>query len=321
MGLSDAAVSAAWPTWWSDAADASPSAQAELRFSIARKLGLDPHSLLEDSDEPRFIWRDEARFKHLSGESQLEQSAITSFGAALGRYLIAATAVSAPGVRFSSLVLRKVILRDQPFIRLVDLLSVCWSIGTPVIHLRIFPLVQKRMSAMTVRVDERNAIMMGKESDYPAHVAFYLAHELAHIALGHLSKETVFVDLESTSLASAENDPEEAAADRFALELLTGQAEPIVLPKLKRYNPNQLADAALRASSEIRIEPGTLVLCFAYSTGDWVTANAAMKRVYPSPKPAWAEINKVALRHLDLDLVPDDAKPYLLAALGDAFSA
>jgi hypothetical protein len=177
------------------------------------------------------------------------------------------------------------------------------------------------MSAMTVRFDDRNAIMMGKDSDYPAHVAFYLAHELAHIALGHLSKETVFVDLESTRLASVEDDPEEAAADRFALELLTGEAEPRVLSKLSKYNPDQLADAALRASTELRIEPGTLVLCFAYSTGDWATANAAMKRVYPSPKPAWAEINKIALNQLDFDRVPDDARSYLLAALGDAFSA
>ncbi|GAA0695015.1 RHS repeat protein [Dyella marensis] len=32
-GLSEAAVNAAWPEWWSDAAEASPSASAELRFS------------------------------------------------------------------------------------------------------------------------------------------------------------------------------------------------------------------------------------------------------------------------------------------------
>src|SRR5258708_31770465 len=90
VGLSDPAVVAAWPTWWSEDADASPSAVSELRFSIARKLGLDPRSLLDSSDGPKFLWRDEARFKHLTGESESELSAITSFGTALAGILITA---------------------------------------------------------------------------------------------------------------------------------------------------------------------------------------------------------------------------------------
>ena len=58
LGLSDSAVSAAWPRWWSEDAESSASARAELRFGVARRLGLDPHSLLEDRDAPRFLWRD-----------------------------------------------------------------------------------------------------------------------------------------------------------------------------------------------------------------------------------------------------------------------
>src|SRR4051794_15887231 len=55
LGLSDDAISAAWPQWWSADAEASPSARAELRFGIARRLGLDPRSLLGEQDEPRFL--------------------------------------------------------------------------------------------------------------------------------------------------------------------------------------------------------------------------------------------------------------------------
>ena len=40
LGLSDAAINAAWPEWWSEAAEPSPSASLDLRFSLARKLGL-----------------------------------------------------------------------------------------------------------------------------------------------------------------------------------------------------------------------------------------------------------------------------------------
>jgi hypothetical protein len=316
-GLSDAAINAAWPQWWSEEAETSASARIELRFSIARKFGLDPRSLLEGEGRPRFVWRDEARFKHLSGEGQLERSAIASFGSALGSYLISATAVPASPAGADAASLRSAILREQKYVRLADLLTMCWSIGIPVVHLRIFPGDRKRMSAMTVRVGERNAIMMGKDSMYPPHLAFYLAHELAHVFLGHLDKAPMIVDLETATLASPDDDPEEAAADRFALELLTGLAEPKVLPKSSAYNATQLARAVLDASVGLRIEPGTLALCFGYSTGHWMKVNAAMKQIYRSPRPVWSAINAVALSQLNFGLIPEDARPYVRAALGE----
>jgi Zn-dependent peptidase ImmA (M78 family) len=321
IGLSDPAIEAAWPEWWSDAADASVSAQAELRFSLARKLGLDPHSLLEDNAEPRFIWRDEARFKHLSGEGQLERAAITSFGMALGRYLIDATSASPSPASWDSMSLRNAILREQPYVRLLDILSVCWSLGIPVIHLRIFPCARKRMSAMAVRVGGRTAIMLGKDSMYPPHIAFYLAHELAHIALGHLAREPVVVDFDSPDLATSSDDPEEIGADRFALELLTGVPQPKVLPQSQGYSARELARVAMEAAPQLSIEPGTLALCFGYSTGDWATANAAIQRIYSGPRPVWAEVNRVAASQLAFDLIPDDSRAYLKAILGDVWSA
>jgi len=122
-------------------------------------------------------------------------------------------------------------------------------------------------------------------------------------------------------LSAQGDDPDEVSADRFALELLTGLSEPKVLSKSKSYNANQLAHAVLNASTELRIEPGTLALCFGYSTGQWMKTNAAIKRVYSSPISVWSEINKVAAGHLDLSLIPDDARSYVKAALGEGVAA
>jgi len=317
FGFSDPAIEAAWPTWWSEDADASSSAKTELRFSVSRKLGLDPRSLLEDDGEPRFVWRDEARFKRLSGESELEKAAITSFGMALGSVLISATPPLSSIQNAGATSLRDLILRRQDFIRLVDLLSLSWSTGIPVVHLRIFPRPQKRMSAMALRRGSRYAILLAKDSMYPAHIAFYLAHEIAHVALGHLERENVLVDLEDTELATGSADPEESAADAFALELLTGESSPKVLSSTSRkVSAAGLADAALGASRELRIEPGTLALCFGYSSGNWAVANAAMARIYSSAKPAWREVNQIALRQLSLGDVAEDVLPYLMAVLG-----
>lgn len=316
IGLSDPAITAAWPAWWSEAADASVSAQTELRFSLARKLGLDPHSLLEDDEAPRFIWRDEARFKHLKDEGLLERSAITSFGNALSRYLFQAAPAIPLISNWSAIGLRNAILANQPYVRLVDLLSASWSLGIPVIHLQIFPCSRKRMSAMTVRIGNRSAIMVGKDSMYPPHIAFYLAHELAHIALGHLSQKPIVVDLESENTTSLDVDQEEIDADRFALELLTGTSQPAVLSQNRSYNARELARVALSSAHSLHIEPGTLALCFGFSTNDWPTAIAAMPMIYETAKPVWAEINKVALDQLDLNVIPEDARSYLKTVLG-----
>jgi hypothetical protein len=316
LGLSAPAIEAAWPTWWSDDADASASAKVELRFSLSRKLGLDPRSLLEEG-EPRFVWRDVARFKHLAGETEIEKAAITSFGAALGNILIGAATPSwrpIPGVAASKL--REAVRQDHPFVRLVDLLSICWSVGTPIVHLRIFPWPQKRMSAMTVRVGGRTAILLGKDSLYPAHISFYVAHELAHIALGHLQAESIMVDLDRDDLADAASDPEEADADRYALELLTGDPRPTVLNMEGRASARALANAALKSGEGLGIEPGTLALCFGYSTGKWDVANGAMRHIYASPKPVWHEVNKIAVGQMSLESVPDDARSYLTSVLG-----
>jgi hypothetical protein len=321
VGLSDLAINAAWPTWWSDEADASTSAQTELRFSIARKLGLNPHSLLEDDREPVFIWKDEARFKHLSRESEIEKSAITSFGAALGRVLISAQPSWKSISGASALDLRNAILHSQPYVRLLDLISLSWSVGIPVIHLRVFPWPRKRMAAMSIGLDARSAILLAKDSMYPAHVAFYLAHELAHIALGHLGGQRVVVDFEDSDLLNRAEPPgvpdmEEIEADEYALDLLTGESQPRVLSINKHAGARSLADAALRASKELKIEPGTLALCFGASTGDWGIANGAMRYIYSSPSAVWRVVNQIAIKQLSLAEIPEDIQRYLEAVLG-----
>jgi hypothetical protein len=315
-GFSGTAIDAVWPAWWSDAAEASPSAIAELRFSVARKLGLDPRALSGEQDAPTFVWTDAGRFKHLRAETLFERAALASFGMSVGRVLVDATesSLSIQGAPAKSL--RASILgRTQPFVRLVDLLGLCWSVGIPIVHLRVFPLEAKRMAAMSVRVGDRYAILLGKDATYPAWIAFHIAHELGHIAAGHLRGDTVLVDMEAEGEAKAE-DGEEDASDGFALELLTGSAEPRVVTTAVHPGARQLAQRALQESSGFRIEPGVLALCYGHSTGNWPTANKALKFIYDSERPVWAEVNKVARAQLDPTRVSEDTAGFLEAILG-----
>jgi len=316
VGLSDSAINAAWPDWWSDDADPSSSARLELRFSVARKLGLDARSVLDEEGVPRFIWKDEARFKHLSGETDLERAAISSFGRSIGALLTASSPVGQFSlIGASAATLRDAVLRSQSYVRLVDLLSLAWSSGIPVAYLRIFPAVRKRMAAMAVGVGDRHAVLLAKDSMYPPHIAFYLGHELAHIALNHINADAAIVDMEADVLSTGSTDTEEAEADRFALELLTGRPDLQLVPE-GSYNAPGLADIALRVSSELHIEPGTIALCFAYSTGNWAVANSAMRFIYDAPRPVWNEVNRLTLSQLDLGQLPSDSSSFLTTILG-----
>ncbi len=319
LGLSDSVINAAWPTWWSDDAEASSSARAELRYSLARKLGLEPHSLLEDQEAPRFVWKEPAQFKHLSGETDVEKWALTSFGTALGKILLLGTPIPEFQAARTALEFRAAILGSQTYVRLVDLLSLCWTIGIPTVHLRVFPLSRKRMAAMSVHAGKGYAILLGKDAVYPPQIAFYLAHELAHIFLGHVKPNEVLVDLEEDDPSDLrkEEDSDEIAADAFAMELLTGFPEPQVVPIGPGAGARSLAKAAMDAAPHVQIEPGTLALCFGYSTGDWATAMGALRHIYGPPKDVWQEVNNIALNQLSLSAIPTDVNFYLRNVLGE----
>jgi hypothetical protein len=305
-GLSDQAINAAWPSWWSDDVSTSRSAQAELRFTLARRLGLSSKKLLGERVD--FVWKN-ARFKHLSTESASEQDAITSFGTSIGKLLIRATPSDRVLGSLAALELREAILENDPHVNLMNLLVTCWSIGVPVIHLRIFPLDAKRMHAMVIEDDGRYAILLGKDASYPAPVAFTLSHELGHIASKHLDSGAL-VDLEDPATAS-HDDEQEAQADQYALALLTGRSKPDIIPQLKSFNAPTLAKAVMDASREYAVEPGTLALCLAYQIGNWPVAMSALRFIYKTPEPAWQYVNGLADHFLQWDELTEESAGYL----------
>lgn len=316
LGLADPAIDAAWPRWWSTDAEASASARAELRFGLARRLGLDPGSLLYDAEQPRFLWREETRFKHLVSEDDVERAGIASFGHAVATAIVqAAPDVVASLIGLSAADLRaRLLASGRPFVALGDLVALAWGVGIPIVHLRVFPWSQKRMAAMTVRVGERSFVLLGKDAVYPAWISFYVAHELGHIALGHIGADEALVDLDPGELGPQDDD-EEGEADAWALELLTGRRQPTVLPSGDSSSASELARTASSAGKELQIEPGTLALCFGYSTGDWATASGSLKLIYATPAPVWRTINAYARDQLHLQDAPPDAMEFVSAVL------
>lgn len=315
FGLSKEVVQAAWPEWWSDEAEFSPSAFNELRFSLSRKLGITPSSLIEE-EEPQFTWYGDAKFKGLKANTQLEKDALISFGTSISRLLLKTIDQPYPlplGMPPSEL--RAMFFESGAlFIGLPQLLALSWALGIPIIHLRLFPLPSKRMEAMTLQTMSRYVILIGKDAIYPAQIAYYIAHELGHIFKGHLAENMAIIDNEIFKKGS--RDTEELEADEFALALLTGSSNPQISPTRAPKNSAELARAALSAAQEYRIEPGTLVLCYAHATKSWRLAQAALKYVYNNPKPVWREVNQYAFSQLNAKELTADNFSFLCSVMG-----
>jgi hypothetical protein len=312
-GLSEEAIMAAWPSWWDDEAATSASARAELRFSLSRNLGLAPQSLLGERVE--FVWRDDARFKNLTANDTIARGALASFGVAVARILLRAVApIQLTMNRLPADRLRAAILSSQGVVDLSGLLTACWGLGVPVIHLRIFPMRAKSMRAMIVQSEGRHAILLGRDASYPAPIAFTLAHEIGHAARAHIGTGKAIVDLGEPTIS--QEDAEEREADAFALELLTGSSEPEITTNIDNFSARALAQACVEAGPRRGIEPGTLALCVGYLRNDWIAANAALRFIYPQRAQVWRPINQLAEQQLQWDALGEESAHYLRLVLG-----
>jgi hypothetical protein len=181
--------------------------------------------------------------------------------------------------------------------------------GVAVVQLEVFPLSAKRMHAMTVKVRDQYAILLGARSAYPAQASFIVAHELGHIIAGHLDDNAALLDIENP-LEITQRDEEESEADAYALTLLTGYRDLHVLANVDKYNATQVASAAVKAAASENIDPGTLALCLAFSTGNWKESVGALKIIYGSRAigDVGAFVNQVALTQLNLSTFDDRAR-------------
>lgn len=312
-GLSPGVVKAAWPEWWSDAGETSVSARTELRLAVARNLGLSPRALVGERVD--FVWRDKARFKHLASGIDLGVAALNSFGTSVAGAL---TAASDPGEGLrgiSAEMLRNAVLSDRNAVDLPSLVTACWALGVPVAHLTVWPLRMKAMHAMVAARGDRHAILLARDTSYLAAAAFTLAHEMGHIALGHVKPDELLVDAENPGETEGDDD-EEVAADRYALEVLTGEPEPEITLNLQRFNAPMLADAATKAGLDRGIDPGTIALAVGHRRNAWPVAMAALRLLQPDAAPVGPLLNRVASSQIHLDRLGSDNASFVRRVLG-----
>jgi hypothetical protein len=139
-----------------------------------------------------------------------------------------------------------------------------------------------------------------------------LAHEVAHVVLGHVAPGEILVDEELSEASYAlDNDLDERAADRFAIELLNGRPNATYTPSENRANFRELADVAYEFGKANQIDPGHIVLNFANQSGKWDVGIAAAKVLQGENPPASVVISEAMWRCIDPEALPMDTIEFL----------
>lgn len=312
VGLTRAFVrQIAFPSWWDDEIASNPSGYAQGLLLLSRHLGLDLASLQLDDDPIRLREFGTCKFK--------KRADVTEDDLALARVLatraaqLAASAGSTPVVAIpvnASDIRQQILGDDAPWVGLDELLGYCWSIGLPVLHLDHFPRNARRPDGFAARVNGRPVIVLCRHAKYSAWLLFILAHELGHLALGHVPDEGTLID---QGLDEDSVDVEEQQANAFAIELLTGHRNRRIIASGRWPNAEGLAASATDIARKSMIDPGHVVLNYGHSMGSsfFPVSNAALKLLEPNAD-AVAKVRTVMAENLDWSRLPEDSSEFLM---------
>jgi len=274
------------PDWWEDKLASVPANRAFAEALIARHLGVELAGLRDPDAELRWRRGVAPKLKHRAGAGDDEYRVAVALGERLAR--IAATSTNTPlalaGISASSA--RQTILASSaPWVGLHELLDFCWRVGIPVLRLCRMPPYNKKPDGMAVWTQNRPVIVVASGKKQPAWHLFIVAHELGHIALGHLSRGEVSIDsqveLETQDGQEEEEDRQEKEANAFAVELLAGDPNLSFSPPPRRITARELASAANSIGAKLRIDPGFIALSYSRSQGFMPVGAGALKALSP----------------------------------------
>ena len=300
------------PEWWEEAVG-HPSGMFEVRGFVAKHFGLEigPDGRLRQRLMPH------ACFKTRTGTEATEIASARAMATAVAKVVASITMPPWSGSLPSASVLRNAAIANgkTPWVGLDDLLDACWSNGVPVIYMPSLPVTKSKMDGMVTFCGGRPVILVTKKASAPAWMLFVLAHEMGHVAEGHLDQcEGGAIVDEKVSEEADDTDEQEKMANAYALQVLTGGEKGNI--RLNRLmNAAALADAALRFGRTNRIDPGHVILNAVKNSPingkePWPLGNAALKHI--GEDVSTADMCREALRrNIDADALSDDSFEFL----------
>ncbi|WP_322563078.1 hypothetical protein [Rhodoferax sp.] len=300
----------ALPTWWDDEIAQTKSGLQQAQMYFARAFHIDLVSLAKTSGPVQFE-ETQRKFKLSRNVTERDVSVSAHFATAIANLALVGVGTQQTTVPKDPVELRAAILQKHSCVSLWALLAWCAEANIPVLHIHKLP--GKKMTGLVVREDGRFAVVLSKKGT-PAHLLFHLAHELGHIANGHLQGNGFVVD-EKISGADA-GDADEKEADAYAIRLLNGQEV--------SYGPGASSNirsgialyrAALAKAQQEHIDVGHIILNYGKSQQNFLLANAALKSI-PGESDGIKMVNSAFFQSLDTGKLSDDQFELLKTTTG-----
>jgi Zn-dependent peptidase ImmA (M78 family) len=305
------------PAWWNSRIANTPAGFQQGALLLSRFLGLDYTALLEGKVEPSAERRqclEVYSIKHKLRYTETADSVqVATQIACQAAELLADLLIDLLPVRPLASVpseIREELLGQYEQINFNTLLNFCWEHGIPVLHISTFPKNAHKPDALVVQTQTRPVIVLCQRKG-PAWLLFHLAHELAHLSLGHLQRTAIRVDNE---VKTGSDDSEEEMANNFALEFLTDSQELQFAEELPFVK--QLTTEALKIGAVAKVDPGLLVLEYGYRKSNWKLVQSALKRIEKLQEPSTSDPPKLIVdqirRHIPSDDGFSDIADYLM---------
>jgi len=309
----------ALPSWWSDELNDKPTAVLEGAGYISENFNLELKSLLRE-ESIRFNPPPKTKFK---GQHSSDTDYFNAARALASRVaeLIACSTVDIDFIPLPTDVkeIRAEILVNSPKINLDSLLQYCWDKGIVVGYFNNFPEKIKKFAGFVQRQASSPVIILSSSRKESGILTFDLAHELGHLALGHL-EEGILIDekilSDNESRLESSNDAEENEANKFAADLLLGNC----VEDLANKTMNSVQHLVNWANKKVKENPtvglDSVILNYAWHSGDWGRSHSALKQLSLDISNDQQTINSYLADRLNWDNFNDETYEYLEKALG-----
>lgn len=265
------------PEWWEDKLASNPANKALAEIAVSRVLGFAIPELRNEQKRLQPALETQFRLKRRKDATSSELAPTIRLAERVAIGIVSALA-NIPGFigRIDASSARSAVLKRSEAVNLAALLEFAWESGVVVLRLGKLPKC-KRPSGIAMFVGQRPVVMLCSGHDSPSWLAFHLAHELAHVLLGHVTAGNS--PLADGSLDSLGGDGEEKAADEFAFRLIAGgEYQRPAVPEFGLTAP-KLARQAFRKAGELHADAGFLALAYGLSTGRMPVAQNALKEL------------------------------------------
>ncbi|BAZ71305.1 hypothetical protein NIES4106_61020 (plasmid) [Fischerella sp. NIES-4106] len=300
------------PSWWNDELNNKSYAVLEGAGYIADNLNLDLKSLLAPEEEIRFNSSPPTKFKQYNNQNKTRPHVAQAIVSRIAELIAYGTKVDFTSLPTDVNEIRTEILTTHPKVNLISLLEYCWNKGIIVAHFDHFPENTRKFAGLIQWQFSRPVIILSSKHKYSARLAFDLAHELGHLALGHL-KEGILIDEKIESYCN--DDEEENQANLFATQLLLGDCDNCLGDKQFHNHNHLIKHARDKAEENPTVEIDSIILNNAWYNKKWGFAIKALDRLNASTNGQQI-INEYLVDRLYWDNFNDENYEYLEKVLG-----